>query len=32
MLAIIPILVYVGWTIKKLMNEIISNRKGGEYK
>ena len=32
LLAIIPILLYLGWTLKNLMQTIIANMKGGEYK
>jgi len=32
LLAIIPILLYLGWSIKNLMQTIIANTKGGEYK
>jgi len=31
-LAIIPISIYLVWSIKNLMKEIVQNIKGGEYK
>jgi hypothetical protein len=31
-LAIIPMLIYLGCSIKNLMQTIIANKKGGEYK
>lgn len=32
MLAMFSTLLYLGWSIKNLMTEIIANMKGGEYK
>ena len=32
LLATIPTIVYLGWSIKKLTITILSNMKGGEYK
>ena len=31
-LAIFPMLVYLGWSMKNLYNTIRVNQKGGEYK